>query len=284
MARIYKKRIIDEVIQRKLKGKGAVLIEGPKWCGKTTSAEKIAASVLYMSEPDKQQQNIAMADINPSMLLTGDTPRLIDEWQIAPKLWDGIRFEVDHRDDEGQFILTGSTVPAARENIYHTGTGRFAWVLMRPMSLYESGESNGSVSLSELFEGAGQITGKSEIDLEELAFLVCRGGWPRAGFMEYDIALEQAFDYYDAVVKSDISRVDGISRNSERVKNLMRSYARNQGTQATYSTLTADMIPKDNADLKEDTVASYVNALKMIFVIEEGHACVEPKSEIKNCH
>jgi len=270
--REYKKRIADELLEKKLKGKGAVLIQGPKWCGKTTTAEKISNSILYMAKPEDKEQNLTLADINPSLLLKGETPRLIDEWQIAPKLWDAIRFEVDHRDDEGQFVLTGSAVPADMDEVEHTGTGRFAWLKMRPMTLYESGESNGSVSLSDLFNNSSKITGINELSLEDVAYLCCRGGWPRSIFMDKEIALEQAFDYYDAIVNSDISRVDGVARNPERAKNLMKSYARNIGSQASNETLKNDMINNDSFSLDVDTVLSYINALKKIFVIEESPA------------
>lgn len=266
----YKKRIADEILEKKLKGKGAVLIEGPKWCGKTTTAERISNSILYMANPVDKEQNITLVDINPSLLLTGDTPRLIDEWQIAPKLWDAIRFEVDHRGEEGQFILTGSSVPADMSEVTHTGTGRFSFLTMRPMSLFESGESNGTVSLTDLFEGVKTISGINELSLEDIAYLCCRGGWPRSIFMEKDIALEQAFDYYDAIVNSDISRVDGVNRNAERVKNLMRSYARNIGSGASNETIKNDMINNDLFSLDSDTIFSYINALKKIFVIEES--------------
>ena len=268
----YKKRIADGLLERKLKGKGAVLIQGPKWCGKTTTAEQISKSILYMAKPEEKEQNISLAELNPSLLLKGEVPRLIDEWQIAPKLWDAIRFEVDHRDEEGQFILTGSAVPAKMNNVTHTGTGRVTWLTMRPMSLYESGESNGTVSLLELFNNNSKLNGTSELSLEDIAYLCCRGGWPRSIFMDKDIALEQAYDYYDAVVNSDISRVDDVNRNPERVKNLMRSYARNIGTQVSYETLKNDIINNDSFALDTDTVLSYVNALKKIFVIEESPA------------
>ncbi len=268
----YKARIADQVLKKRLLGKGAVLIEGPKWCGKTTTAEQIAGSILYMADPEKERQNLAMSELNPSRLLKGDVPRLIDEWQIAPKLWDAVRFEVDHRDEFGQFILTGSAVPASYEHIHHTGTGRFSWMLMRPMSLYESLDSTGEVSLRELFDGPEQIDGENSIDLDRLAFLVCRGGWPRATDLEGEIALEQAFDYYDAVVKSDISRADGVNRNPERVRRLMRSYARNQGSQATNALICEDIAFNDSENLDSDTVYSYINALKKIFVIEEMEA------------
>jgi len=268
----YKKRIADELLIKKLKGKGAVLIQGPKWCGKTTTAEQISGSILYMSNPEDKEQNLTLADINPKLLLDGDVPRLIDEWQIAPKLWDAIRFEVDHRKAEGQFILTGSAVPANMDDVVHTGTGRFSWLTMRPMTLFESGESNGSVSLSELFNSSSKISGTSKLELEDVAFLCCRGGWPRSIFMEKDIALEQAYDYYDAVVNSDISRVDNITRSPERAKNLMRSYARNIGSQASNETLKNDIINNDSFSLDTDTVLSYINALKKIFVVEESPA------------
>lgn len=265
----YKKRIADELIKKKLRGKGAVLVEGPKWCGKTTTSEELSKSVLYMSKPDSLKQNMMLADINPSLLLAGEAPRLIDEWQIAPKLWDAVRYEVDHRNEEGQFILTGSAVPANSDAIQHTGTGRFAWVLMRPMSLFESGESNGSVKMADLFNTPEQIAAINSLDLQKIAFLVCRGGWPRATFLEDDVALEQAYDYYDAIINQDISRVDGIKREIERVKTLMRSYARNQGAQVSNAMLKADMQANDVDSLDEDTVMSYVNVLKKIFVIED---------------
>ncbi|HAL62993.1 MAG TPA: AAA family ATPase, partial [Clostridiales bacterium] len=242
----YKARIADSILKRKLEGKGAVLIEGPKWCGKTTTAEQIAKSVLYMDEPEKKEQNITMASISPKRLLEGNTPRLIDEWQIAPTLWDSVRFEVDHRDELGQFILTGSAVPPDTKEITHSGTGRFTWLTMRPMSLYESGDSNGAVSLANLFKSPENIDGKSNIDLDRLAFLVCRGGWPQAIDMRDEIALDQAIDYYDSVVNSDINRADGINKNPERVKRIMRSFARNQSSQASYSTFAADIEQNDS--------------------------------------
>ena len=268
----YKKRIADELLKKKLKGKGAVLIQGPKWCGKTTTAEQISNSVLYMDNPEDKAQNISLADLQPSLLLTGATPRLIDEWQLAPKLWDAIRFEVDHRGEEGQFILTGSSVPANMDEVTHTGTGRFAWLTMRPMTLYESGESNGSISLLELFNNSTKLNGISELTLKDVAYLCCRGGWPRSIFMDKETALEQAYDYYNAVVNSDISRVDNINRDPERAKNLMRSYARNIGSQVSNETIKDDMINNDLFSLDVDTVLSYINALKKLFVIEESPA------------
>lgn len=223
----YRPRVADKILLRKLEGKGAVLIEGPKWCGKTTTAEQNAASVLYMDEPQTKEQNLTMADLNPKRLLSGKTPRLIDEWQLAPKLWDAVRFEVDHRGELGQFVLTGSAVPVDTKEITHSGTGRFTWLTMRPMSLFESGDSTGDVSLKDLFGSPDSIDGASLIDMDRLAFLICRGGWPQAVDMREAIALDQATDYFDAVVHSDVNRADGVNKNPERVKRLMRSLARN---------------------------------------------------------
>lgn len=265
----YRKRIADEILVRKLEGKGAVLIEGPKWCGKTTTAEQFAASVLYMDEPEKKEQNITMAELNPKHLLAGAVPRLIDEWQLAPKLWDAIRFEIDHRGELGQFVLTGSAVPPDTKEITHSGTGRFTWLTMRPMSLYESGDSTGDVSLKELFTGSAEIDGASTLSIERLAFLVCRGGWPQAVDMREEIALDQAMDYYDAVVHSDINRADNVQKNPYKVRRLMRSYARNQGGQVPNTVLAQDVSANDETPISEETVASYLNALRKIFVVED---------------
>ncbi len=265
----YRKRIADEILKRKLEGKGAVLIEGPKWCGKTTTAEQIAASVLYMDEPEKKEQNITMSETNPRRLLMGETPRLIDEWQLAPKLWDTIRFEVDHRGEPGQFILTGSAVPADTTDITHSGTGRFSFLTMRPMSLYESGDSTGEVSLKVLFDGSADVDGSAHLDMERLAFLVCRGGWPQAVDLRDEIALDQATDYYDAVVHADINRADHVQKDAGRVRRLMRSYARHQGGQVPCTLLAQDVGANEEAPISEETVASYVNALRKIFVVED---------------
>lgn len=264
----YRKRIADDILARKLEGKGAVLIEGPKWCGKTTTAEQVAASILYMDDPEKKEQNISMSELNPKRLLKGDTPRLIDEWQIAPKLWDAIRFEVDHRRELGQFVLTGSAVPVDTKEITHSGTGRFTWLTMRPMSLYESGDSTGDVSLKGLFEN-NAVDGETDMTIDRLAFLACRGGWPQAIDMRDDIALDQARDYYDAVVRSDINRADNIQKNSEKVRRLMRSYARNQGSQVPNTVLARDVSANDEESMSHETVVSYLNALRKIFVVED---------------
>lgn len=265
----YRARVADSLLKRKLEGKGAVLIEGPKWCGKTTTAEQVAVSVLYMDEPEKKAQNIAMADLNPKRLLAGATPRLIDEWQLAPKLWDAVRFEVDHRGELGQFVLTGSAVPPDTKEITHSGTGRFTWLTMRPMTLFESGDSSGEVSLKDLFDTPEAIDGAAHISIERLAFLICRGGWPQSVDMRDEIALDQPIDYYDAVVHSDINRADEVQKNPERVKRLMRSYARHQGSQVPNTTIAQDIGANDDTSSCDETVALYINALKKIFVIED---------------
>lgn len=273
MATNYRPRIADRLLARKLAGKGAVLVEGAKWCGKTTTAEQIAKSVLYMSETGKMEQNRQLAKINPSLLLKGEKPRLIDEWQIAPALWDSIRFDVDHAPDAlGRFILTGSSVPADMSEVVHSGTGRMGWLRMRPMSLWESGDSTGEVSLENLFRTPLSIEGVSMADFGKIAFLACRGGWPLAVDMEGEIALDQAFDYIEAVEKRDISQADGINRDPSRAHRLLRSYARHQGTQASYGTIRADLAANESDDLSEDTIASYISALKKIFVIEDSEA------------
>ena len=265
----YRKRIADDILKRKLEGKGAVLIEGPKWCGKTTTAEQVAASCLYMNDPHNIKQYLTLAEIDPQILLKGETPRLIDEWQIAPKLWDAIRFEVDHRGEQGQFILTGSAVPPKTDDIRHTGTGRFTRLLMRTMSLYESGESSGEVSLKQMFSAPEKVRGISSFGIEDLAFVTCRGGWPQAIDMREEIALDQVADYYDSVVNADITRAYGMNRNTERVKRLMRSYARAQGSQMPISAICEDVRANDEKSFNEETAAKYIGVLKKIFVVED---------------
>jgi len=265
----YRRRIVDKILLDKLEAKGAVVIEGPKWCGKTTTALQLAKSVLRMDEPSKRDINIQISEIDPSRLLNGKIPKLIDEWQIAPKIWDAVRYEVDIRGEEGQFILTGSAVPIESNEITHSGTGRFTWLTMRPMSLYESGESTGEVSLKELFCNPDKITGINNLDIDRLAFVICRGGWPNSIDMKEKPALSQAIDYYDAVIRSDINRADGISKNPERVNRLMRSFARNQGGQVANTMFRDDIRANDTESLNEDTIATYINALKKIYVIED---------------
>ena len=265
----YKQRIADRILERKVLGKGAVLIEGPKWCGKTTTAKQLAKSVLDLGDSAVLKQSSGLIEISPKTLLDGDTPRLIDEWQALPPIWDSIRSEVDRRGEPSQFILTGSSVLPEADETVHSGTGRFATIKMRPMSLYESGESTGTVSLKDLFEGKSIEVQQNELDVEEIAFLTCRGGWPWATIISKKVALDQAFDYVDSVIQRDIQRVDKVKRSAERAKLLLRSYARNISQQVSYGTIKKDMLSNDASTLDEDTVADYIKALKKLFVIED---------------
>jgi len=267
--KMYKPRIADRLLARKLAGKGAVLIEGPKWCGKTTTARQQAKSLLDLGDTEVLKQSRQMMEISSKTLLQGETPRLVDEWQTISELWDTIRNEVDKRSAFSQFILTGSTVAPQAEDTVHSGTGRIGRVKMRPMSLFESGESTGSVSLAKLFDGETFEPQPNNIDLERIAFLTCRGGWPQATLLEGDIALDQAFGYVDDIAERDIQRVDGVKRSAERTCLLLRSYARNISQQVPYSTIKADMLSNDAKTLDEDTVADYIKALRKLFVIED---------------
>lgn len=265
----YKHRIADRILERKVLGKGAVLIEGPKWCGKTTTAKQLSKSILDLGDSSVLIQSSQLIEIGPKALLEGKTPRLIDEWQALPTIWDCIRSEVDRRGEPSQFILTGSSVLPEAEETIHSGTGRFAYIKMRTMSLYESGESTGSISLSDLFEGKSFEVLQNEMDIDELAYLICRGGWPWATLIPKEVALDQAFDYVDSVVQKDIQRVDKIKRSPDRARLLLRSYARNISQQISYATIRKDMLANDASTLDEDTVADYVKALKKLFVIED---------------
>ena len=267
----YHQRIADSLLNFKLHSKGAVLIEGPKWCGKTTTALQIAKSSILMQAKDNLKDYLELAQIRPSALLQGETPHLIDEWQVAPQLFDAIRYEIDKRDEFGQFILTGSATPYDISKINHTGTGRISRMTMRTMSLFESGESNGTVSLKEIFDGNTEVEGTSNIDLSELSYLICRGGWPKVvDIKDQRIALQQAIDYYDGVIKSDISRVDDIKRDPNRAARVLRSYARNIASQAKLSSITQDIKSNEEINFSDDTVSSYIKALKSIFVIEDS--------------
>ena len=267
--KVYKPRIADALLQRKLAGKGAVLVQGPKWCGKTTTAKQIAGSILDLGKTDILNNALLALQIRPADLLKGATPRLIDEWQSAPELWDMIRGEVDDRSEFGQFILTGSSVPVKEGLRRHSGTGRYGWIDMRPMSLWESGESIGTVSLNDLFDGKKPEVSENPLGLEEIAFLICRGGWPQATFLSGDIALDQARDYFEAIYNVDIHRVDNVNRNSERARLLMRSYARNVGAATSFTKLSADIKDNDNAGISYETVSDYVDILKKLFVLED---------------
>jgi hypothetical protein len=263
----YMLRLCDTDLQIALQSSGAVLIEGAKWSGKTSTASNASRSVLFMQDPDKTGSYLAMADTLPSLLLKGETPRLIDEWQMAPVLWDAVRFEVDKRAETGQFILTGSAVPS--DNITaHTGTGRISRLLLRPMSLFESLESNGAVSLRALFNGELDVEAISGLSIQKIAFALCRGGWPASVKQKGAIALRMAVDYVEAVINYDVSRVDSVEKNPERVRLLLRSLARNIATTATYQTIINDLEATDTT-ISDKTISSYMNALRRIFLVED---------------
>ena len=266
----YLPRVSDELLKLKIESKGAVLIEGAKWCGKTTSALQFAKSVLFMQQPENKAQNILMADISPKTLLAGVNPRLIDEWQLAPKLWDAVRFEVDQRRAFGQFILTGSATPPDWSLVSHTGTGRIARLIMRPMSLLESKESSGEISLKDLFSGNKELVGRSDIDASQLAFLACRGGWPMSVKLTGLSALLQARDYVDSVAESELSLADNTRRDEYRLRQFLRSYARLVGSQASASQIQKDI--SANTEVSDKTVYEYQRVLKGIFVIEDTPA------------
>jgi hypothetical protein len=269
----YKPRILDKILKEELDAMGAVLLEGPKACGKTTTGEQIAQSVIYMDDPMRREQYLQMAQTDIQSILAGATPRLIDEWQLAVKIWDAVRFEVDHRRKDGQFILTGSAVPPRDEKneMKHTGAGRFSWLRMRPMTLWESGDSTGGVSLSALFQNQeDNVRGHNNLSLRDVAFLTCRGGWPKAVEKgRASSALRHAVNYYEAIVRSDISRVDGVDRDEQRTRRIMQSYARHQGAQASVQTILNDILQNDTAELSDKTIYSYINAMKSIFVVED---------------
>lgn len=266
----YLPRLSDKLLEKKLKSVGAVLVTGCKWCGKTSTASQIARSTLYMQDPDKGRTYMAMADTIPSMLLEGENPRLIDEWQMAPVLWDAVRFEVDKRRAVGQFILTGFAVPKDNATA-HTGTGRIASLLMRPMSLFESKESNGMVSLSALFNDAGDIAAMSGLTIPQAAYAICRGGWPASLAMEKEDALQVVVDYVAAIINQDVSRVDGVEKNPQRVRILLRSLARNISAMVTNTNLLKD-ITAHGISITPPTLETYMNALRRIFVIEDVQA------------
>lgn len=267
----YFPRISDALLTDKLRHSGAVLITGPKWCGKTSTAMVASKSVVYMQDPDRGPSYMMAADTKPSILLEGSVPHLIDEWQMAPVLWDAVRFAVDQRQEFGQFILTGSAVPADGATM-HTGTGRITRLAMRTMSLYESRESNGSVSLRNLFDGTKYpVMEASQLTVEQIAFAICRGGWPASVKMKGFDALELSRDYVDTIIHQDVSRVDGVERNPKRVQLLLRSLARNVATMATNVTLLKDMEGEEKS-MSAPTLDAYLNTLRRIFVIEDQPA------------
>ncbi len=266
----YKHRIVDSELSDRLETMGAVLIAGPKWCGKTTTAMQIAKSVLKMQDPDNAEAYMVTAQTKPSLLLIGDNPRLIDEWQTAPVLWDAVRTAIDNRGEEGLFILTGSTT-IDYSQIMHSGTGRISRMMMRPMSLYESDESNGKISLKDLFDDQNlDIDGiRSTLSIEKLIFAACRGGWPSSLSRKNEKAsLSVVTAYVDNICENDVSTVDGIKKEPSRVRALLKSYARNIATSASNTTVLND-IKANFGDMVESTLYSYLNALNRIFVIDD---------------
>ena len=286
MSELYYKRILDETIEKRLKMVGAVVIEGPKGCGKTTTAKQHAKSILQLQDPDNRQNYLELAEIMPSKLLDGEKPRLIDEWQVAPVLWDAVRTKIDNTSGYGQFILTGST-SVNNDEIMHTGTGRVNRMTMLPMSLYESKESNGKISILELFKNPDMnIDGiESDLTIEDLAFATCRGGWPESIIQtDREAQLFVAENYVDNICKSDISTVDEVKRDPIRAKKILRSYARNNSTEATKQTILKDA-RGNYPNMAYSTLDDYLNALSKLFVtvdIPAWNPNIRSKSAIKS--
>ena len=289
----YFKRISDELLERKLRSSGAVLIEGAKWCGKTSTGLQAAQSVFYLQDPDKRITYKKMADIQPSLLLKGDAPILLDEWQTIPVLWDAVRFAVDQRQSVGQFILTGSATPL-RDNqsgeIEHTGTGRISRMLMRPMSLWESHHSTGEISLQALFDqDQKEIFAENPLTIEDLSYQICAGGWPGNLFLNREDALETAYNYVDELIQWDIHKVDGTEKNPDRIRSVLRSYARNVSTMTSATTIMNDVRAND-ISITDKTLTAYLTALRRLFVIEDVKAwkpSLRSKSAIRTsnkCH
>ena len=270
----YMPRIADRLLAEALEDSGAVLIEGPKWCGKTRLGENAAKSFLYLHDPDMGAEYLRLAEIKPSRLLEGDSPRLIDEWQDAPTLWNAVRFTVDKRGGTGHFILTGSTVPRDEtpgEAKRHSGTGRIARLKMLPMSLFESGESSGDVSLAALFDEAKDIDGKARLDIDGIAHATCRGGWPEAVATGGPRALRRAKNYLDTLVGDDLQRMEDAPRNPLRARSVLRSLSRNISTLASAKTIMDDMKANDSS-ISDKTLSEYLNALRRLFVVQDEPA------------
>lgn len=272
MVKSYVKRICDEELELKLEAFGAVHIVGPKWCGKTTTAKQYAKSYIEMQDPDKREMYMETAKVQPSNLLIGENPRLIDEWQVAPYLWDAVRVSVDHRNEEGLYILTGSN-SINKSAIMHTGTGRIDTLAMYPMSLYETGESNGTVSLIELFNNPEALNNgcESNLSINDLIFAACRGGWPSSLSKKSDKAkLLVAQSYFESLCREDMSNVDDTKRNETTSRLLLRSYARNISTVASNKSIINDI--RANTDIADSTYFDYVNALKKLYIIQDVEA------------
>ncbi len=267
----YIKRIVDKELERNLSFMGAIVIKGPKWCGKTTSAKQIAKSVLEMQNPELQDNYLELANIKPSLLLEGEKPRLIDEWQIAPKLWNAVRYSVDNTGLPNQYILTGSSTPLEDDTL-HSGVGRFSFITMKPLTLYESGDSNGLISLSDILNGKRNIDGiKSSLTYEKIAYLICRGGWPSSLNLSEEDSILIAKNYINVLCSSDISKVDGVKRNPNLARAILKSYARQISTIDSNQSLYDD-IKANYSDISERTIIDYLEVLKKLFIIEEIEA------------
>lgn len=266
----YLQRVADAELKRRLAAMGAVLIKGPKWCGKSTTAAQQAKSVIWLQDPDKREEYMATGFTTPSVLLRGENPRLIDEWQDIPLVWDAVRMEVDRRSKPGQFILTGSNA-VDQSKIMHTGTGRISRMTMLPMSLWESKESTGEVSLKSLFDNPNQdVEGISKMSVMDIIFAACRGGWPATVHAASDEdKLLTAKDYVDSICETDISNVDKVERNPKLARRILRSYARNISTYALTSSILADVIADDNIACSRKTLDDYITALEKLFVIQD---------------
>lgn len=262
----YIPRLVDSILEEDLEAFGAVLITGPKWCGKTTTGLNQAKSSLFLQDPDEREQNLRLADVKPSLLLEGDNPRLIDEWQDAPQLWDAVRFSVDQRAEMGLYILTGSTT-VDQSKIAHSGTGRITRRHMRTMSFFESGDSNGEVSIKDLLKNQ-DIASKSSHSIEDIADLIVSGGWPASLGKPLSVKQRQIAGYCNSIINTEISTSDGVTRESDKLDHLMRSYSRHISTQATIKTITDD-ITNNFDSINRKTVSEYIEALKKIFVIED---------------
>lgn len=268
---MYKMRLSDKIIEKKLKNSGAILIVGPKFCGKTSSAKQFAKSSAFLDDADEMIEYKKLLDIKPSMMLEGDKPRLFDEWQTAPILWDAIRHDIDKKNEKGLYILTGSSTPSDKE-FMHSGAGRISRIKMHTMSLFESNDSNGEVSIKRLFDGEDNINSKSKIDIEDIAKLIVRGGWPANIDEEYDIAIQNNIDYIDTIINIDMSRVEGTKRSPSKVRALLKSLSRNISTMATQKTIRDDIAIGDDDTLGENTVSDYLNALDRLFITENIEA------------
>lgn len=263
----YKPRIVDRQMEKYLSAFGAVCIEGPKWCGKTWTSAYHSKSEIYIGDPAGNFQNRQLAELSPAIVLEGETPRLIDEWQEVPPLWDAVRYKVDQRPQKGQFILTGSATPN-HKGILHSGAGRIARLRMRPMSLWESGDSCGKVSLEQLCQGELTPALTGEVDLKKLIELIIRGGWPGSLGLPLEQAALLPAQYLDAVIDDDVYRIDGVKRDTQKMRLLLRSLARNESTTATNKTLMKDIKAVDDEDIDGNTVAAYLDIFKRLFITD----------------